>query len=44
MAKQSQANKSKKKQLPPAVGWSLFGVAVALALAMAITMCVIGVR
>ena len=44
MAKGTQENKSKKRQLPPAVGWTLFGVAVALALAMAITMCVIGLR
>lgn len=46
MAKESmQASKAKKaNRLPPALGWSVFGVAVALALAMAITMCVIALR
>ena len=47
MADQSQGKKKegkRLKQLNPAVGWTLFGIAVAVALAMAITMCVIGMR
>ena len=42
------ANKSgtrkQAKRVKPAIGWTIFGIAVAFALALAITMCVIGLR
>ena len=42
MAKQTE--KQQAKRVNPAVSWVLFGVAVALAIGMAVAMCVIALR